>query len=194
MTRLDPKLQSELEDEPSFSLLRTLRQASSPARPAHESISNRVVQYIWRFIFEIKELIGYTAIFLLVYSAVYTVPYALTDDYYMLHSEQVNVATSTILGTVVDGRELYGYMVTYALSQISTLSDLEWLRLFGVIGVALFLDDLLRAAQIRNAICSGSMHPAPNWHSSGIGGVCRLVYLCLLPLGLHHFGVCPNSC
>ena len=139
MTRLDPKLQSELEDEPSFSLLRTLRQASYPAQPAHKSISNRVVQYIWRFIFEIKELIGYTAIFLLVYSAVYTVPYALTDDYYMLHSEQVNAATSTILGTVVDGRELYGYMVTYALSQISTLSNLEWLRLFGVIGVALFL-------------------------------------------------------
>jgi hypothetical protein len=89
---------------------------------------------------------GYLAVFLLAYAPALVVPYAFADDYaYLGDSLQGHLSQSEVALQIQWGRPTVGFLLQLAFGLMRDIGDLRYLRLVGVIGVALLAWLLYRA-------------------------------------------------
>ena len=105
------------------------------------------------------------AALLLTYAAVIVTPYAVTDDWVNFAFAKMGQKVS--VAAIPAGRVIDGIMVGYSFYWTPRLEDLRWLRLLGVLGIALLAwllhRGLVRAGWSRGRSRTGRMpmRPAP---------------------------------
>ena len=90
-------------------------------------------------------LFGYLAAFLLIYAPALVVPYGYADDYYYLGRALRGTLSSPLTAQVEWGRPTLALLLDVAYSLMRDVGDLRYLRLAGVLGVALLAWLLYRA-------------------------------------------------
>lgn len=76
------------------------------------------------------------AVFLLCYASALITPYGFSDDYAFL-TQRDRGETGLDTSVIAKGRPTYAVLLRFAFSHLSTVGDLRYLRLFGIIGIAL---------------------------------------------------------
>jgi hypothetical protein len=82
-------------------------------------------------------LLGYVAVFLLVFLSVIVTPFGFYDSYAVLHSSDTGTMWHDVYPSVAGGRPLFAILLTLAMRPLSTIGDLRYLRFDGVLGIAL---------------------------------------------------------
>ena len=101
------------------------------------SLVSRLMSFLDRCARQGRELVAYMLAFLLIYSVCYAVPYGFSDDYAFLYSSETHTFAAQFAGMVENGRPLQAYLYQLTFSAMHDLTDLRYLRLIGVIGIAL---------------------------------------------------------
>ena len=99
--------------------------------------SSRLISLLDRCAKQSRELVAYLIAFLLIYSVCYVVPYGFADDYAFLYSGETRTFTGQFAGVVEYGRPLQAYLYQWTFSAMHDLTDLRYLRLISVVGIAL---------------------------------------------------------
>ena len=84
-----------------------------------------------------RELLAYLVVFLLIYSVCYAIPYGFLDDYTFLYSGETKTIAGQFALSVENGRPILAYLFEWTFSAMHGLSDLRYLRVISIIGIAL---------------------------------------------------------
>ncbi|MGO8948185.1 MAG: hypothetical protein ACLQUY_11075 [Ktedonobacterales bacterium] len=108
--------------------------------PAVPSVQSRIVQ-LYLFTKEqclkARELLAYLAVFLLMYSVCYIIPFAFYDDYENLYHADTLGSSVDMFTPVENGRAIQAYLFKWTFSVVHDLNELRYVRLISVIGIAL---------------------------------------------------------
>ncbi len=109
-------------------------------QPTVPTIQSRIDHYfltLQEHCLRVRELFGYVAIFLLMYSACYVIPYAFYDDYDNLYQADTVGSAVDMATPVRNGRVIEGYLYRLTFAIVHNLDQLRFVRLIAVIGIGL---------------------------------------------------------
>ena len=130
---------SVTSDQDDTLKLRTPR-STLQSQPAVPTIQLRIDHYFLTLqeqCLRARELFGYVAIFLLMYSACYVIPYAFYDDYNNLYQADTIGSAVDMATPVRNGRVIQAYLFRLTFAIVHNLDQLRFVRLLAVIGIGL---------------------------------------------------------
>ncbi len=121
-----------VEQEPSF-----LPRDDSATANSSQLRAVRLFLLLKEYPSRARELLAYLVLFLLIYSVCYLIPYGFYDDYANLYTAETAGGRGDLAGPVENARPILGYLFDWTFAAMHDLSDLRYLRLVSVIGIAL---------------------------------------------------------